>query len=548
MAEGDIQIGTVLSGTYQITGLLGRGGMGTVWTASHLRLPGKKVAVKLLLATNQNDESYARFRREAEIATRIGHPNIVEVLDWNTLADGTPYLVLELLQGETLGVRLLQGPMPLETTIAIVRQIGSALHAAHKAGVVHRDLKPDNIFLCPTDSGGHITEHVKVLDFGISKIKNSTTLQTQEARLLGTPQYMAPEQALGKNQLVDQRTDLFALAAIVYEMLTGKPAFGGDNLAAVVFKVVYGEAEPLESLVPGLPPHVLAAIQRALTKEIDQRHPDVLAFIGELTGRPLSTLDRQRLSKVKEAFLPTTDASTAPPGPGAPPIQGAQPLPTTPPPPAKSRRGLWIGLLVLAAAGGGVGTAVAFLGPKGSAPVSPTAEVHVQDGAPRAVAAPPDASPQLAAAPDAAHQVAAAAPDAAVKQATVHPDPDPNPTPNPPPHPIANPNPPPHPHPNPNPPPTPVQPVVSTLVPKEVADELRDAELSLNAGKYSEAIRIANHSMQTKITPHAYSLMARAYCGLRDLGNAKAMLQNLRGVPRTVVLGQCRRMGFPLDD
>ena len=188
MAE-DIQIGAVLSGTYQITALLGRGGMGTVWTASHLRLPGKRVAIKVLLDTNQNDESYARFRREAEIASRIGHPNIVEVLDWNTLPNGTPYLVLELLLGESMGVRLLQGPIALDPTIDIVRQIGSALHAAHRAGVVHRDLKPDNIFLTPTDGSGHVADRVKILDFGISKIKNSTTLQTQEQRILVTAQF-----------------------------------------------------------------------------------------------------------------------------------------------------------------------------------------------------------------------------------------------------------------------------------------------------------------------------------------------------------------------
>src|SRR5215470_10271376 len=135
MATGDIQIGAVLSGTYQITGLLGRGGMGAVWTASHMRLPGKRVAIKVLLATSQNDESFARFRREAEIASRIGHPNIVEVLDWNTLPNGTPYLVLELLQGQSLGARLASGPIPVDAAIDIVRQIGSALHAAHKLGV-----------------------------------------------------------------------------------------------------------------------------------------------------------------------------------------------------------------------------------------------------------------------------------------------------------------------------------------------------------------------------------------------------------------------------
>src|SRR5262249_33099957 len=195
----EIGLGSVLGATYQLAGLLGKGGMGAVSSATHVRLPGKKFAIKVLHAGAISAEAYARFRREAEIASRIGHPNIIEVIDWNTLPDGTPYLVLEFLAGEPLSKRLDRGPVPLDPALAMVRQIGSALAAAHRAGIVHRDLKPDNIFLCPTDSGGQVTDHIKVLDFGISKIKNSTTVQTQESQLLGTPQYMAPEQASGKN-------------------------------------------------------------------------------------------------------------------------------------------------------------------------------------------------------------------------------------------------------------------------------------------------------------------------------------------------------------
>src|SRR5262249_12107189 len=153
-------------------------------------------------------------------------------------------------------------------------------------------LKPDNIFLCPTDSGGSVADHVKVLDFGISKIKNSTTLQTQEARLLGTPQYMAPEQASGKNKEVDQRTDVFALGAIAYEMLSGHAAFAGDNLAQVVYRVVFEEPAPLAQMVPGLPGGVIASINRALAKDANARYPDVQTFALELTGRPLMTLDK----------------------------------------------------------------------------------------------------------------------------------------------------------------------------------------------------------------------------------------------------------------
>src|SRR5262249_21045876 len=148
------------------------------------------------------------------------------------------------------------------------------------------------VFLCPTDSGGTVTDTVKVLDFGISKIKNSQTMQTQEARLLGTPQYMAPEQAHGKNAQIDQRTDVWALGTIVYEMLSGKATFEGDTLAMVVFRVCHEPHTPIEQLVPGLPANVVSAINRALAKDPAGRHPDVLEFVAELTGRPLATLDR----------------------------------------------------------------------------------------------------------------------------------------------------------------------------------------------------------------------------------------------------------------
>src|SRR5262249_22617980 len=177
------------------------------------RLP-KRFAVKVLLGQLQDSEGYARFKREAEIASRIGHPNIVEVLDFNTLASGTPYLVMEFLEGESLAKRIkTRGALPLEEILGLARQMGSALNAAHKNDVVHRDLKPDNIFLCPSDSGGVVGDRVKILDFGISKIRNTQTVLTQESTLMGTPQYMSPEQASGKNSLVDQRTDVFALGA-----------------------------------------------------------------------------------------------------------------------------------------------------------------------------------------------------------------------------------------------------------------------------------------------------------------------------------------------
>ena len=285
-----IDIGSVIAGTYTIEGLIGKGGMGEVYSASHARLPGKKVAIKVLHPDIADAEALARFRREAEIASRLGHPNIVEVHDWNQLEDGTPYLVLELLQGEALSDRLRHGPIPLEDVYVILRQVGSALAAAHREGIVHRDLKPQNIFILPTDDGAGIK--AKVLDFGISKIRGSTTVKTQESSLLGTPQYMAPEQATGQHSAIDGRTDVFALGAVVFEMLAGVPAFRGETIPEVVFKVVYEPAPALEAVVPGVPPHIAMAVARALAKKPDERWPDIQAFVEAVTGSPMTTARR----------------------------------------------------------------------------------------------------------------------------------------------------------------------------------------------------------------------------------------------------------------
>ena len=289
-ARSGIDVGSVIADTYTLEALIGRGGMGAVFSATHKRLPGKRVAIKMLHAEVADEEVLARFKREAEIASRLGHPNIVQVHDFNVLPDGTPYLVLELLEGQTLAQRLREGPVPLEQTMTIVRQIGSALAAAHREGIVHRDLKPQNIFLVPTEVQGRVVEIAKVLDFGISKIRGSQTVQTQDSTLLGTPQYMAPEQALGQHAKVDERTDVFALGAIAYEMLGGYPAFIGASIPEVVFKVVYEQPIPLEQAAPGLAVNVKAAIERAMAKASTERFSSVGDFVEALTGQPLSII------------------------------------------------------------------------------------------------------------------------------------------------------------------------------------------------------------------------------------------------------------------
>jgi serine/threonine protein kinase len=290
-ARAPIDVGSVIAGTYKIEALLGRGGMGSVFLASHQRLAGKQVAIKILHTEIEDTDVVARFKREAEIAARLNHPNIVGVIDYNVAPDGTPYLVLDYLEGETLAQCIARGPLPLDQVVSIVRQVGSALAAAHRGGIVHRDLKPQNIFLVPTEVDGRMVEIAKVLDFGISKIRGSQTVKTQDSALLGTPQYMAPEQATGQHASVDERTDVFAFGAIVYEMLSGQPAFAGASIPEVVFKVVYEQPAPLVEQVPSVPPAVEAAVAQAMAKPSDQRFPTVGAFVEAVTGQPL-TLSR----------------------------------------------------------------------------------------------------------------------------------------------------------------------------------------------------------------------------------------------------------------
>ena len=286
-ARASIDVGSVIAGTYTIEALIGRGGMGAVFLASHARLPGKKVAIKVLHAELGGDEILARFKREAQIASMLSHPNIVHIEDYNVTADGMPYLVLEYLQGESLAHRLKRGPLPIDQAFSIIRQVGSALAAAHAKGIVHRDLKPQNIFLVPSELEGRTMEIAKVLDFGISKMRDSQTVKTQDTALLGTPQYMAPEQATGQHANVDERTDIFALGAIVYEMLCGNPAFSGASIPEVVFKVVYEQPIALTTQAPNVPAAIAAAVSQAMAKPSNERFSSVNAFIEALTGTPL---------------------------------------------------------------------------------------------------------------------------------------------------------------------------------------------------------------------------------------------------------------------
>jgi eukaryotic-like serine/threonine-protein kinase len=258
--------GVLLADTYLLGALISRGSMGEIFEATHARLPGR-FAVKILapeLAGNK--EAFARFCREAEIMSELRHPNVVQIFDFNTAPDERPYFVMEYLQGRDLETTLAAaGHLALPVAVRVVEAVASALAAAHAHGIVHRDLKPANIFLAAVE--GQPDEVVKVLDFGISKVRQSTTLSSRPTELLGTPAYMSPEQVRGRTDQIDGRTDQFALGAIAYRMLTGRDAFNGPAIAALLNQVVNEVPPPLSRYLPSwdtLP--LQAVLDRALAK------------------------------------------------------------------------------------------------------------------------------------------------------------------------------------------------------------------------------------------------------------------------------------------
>jgi serine/threonine-protein kinase len=274
-----LAVGTVLKGTYRIVRPLAEGGFGKVYLAAHTRLPGQ-FAVKLLHRTLARDaEALARFRQEAEITSTLSHPHIVQVFDYNVTDGGLPYLVMELLEGQSLSELVAAGvPLPPGRAVAIIEQIANGLHAAHERGIVHRDLKPENIMLLAATGD---EDFVKILDFGISKASWRTRL-TQNDTVSGTPQYMAPEQARAQREEIDHRADQFSLAAIAYTLFTGREPFSGEDPVVVLYQVVHEEPTAPKVLNPALGMIIDGVIARGLSKDPAKRYPDVLAFAAAL--------------------------------------------------------------------------------------------------------------------------------------------------------------------------------------------------------------------------------------------------------------------------
>jgi serine/threonine protein kinase len=327
------RVGTVLDGAFKLTRLIFEGGMGTVYEAQQLHLD-RRVAVKIMVRElTDNPEALARFRREVKITSQLSHPNVVQLLDFGTTPFDEPYLVMEFLDGEDLEHRLLRVErMPLESTVDVIRQVASALAAVHAKGIVHRDLKPANVFLLPLDGS---SDFVKMVDFGVSKVRSSETKLTKSFTMLGTPEYMSPEQAEARIEDVDHRSDQWALACMAWRMLAGRSPFGGEHLNQVLEAIVHRDPPPLPAAAH-LPPEVEPVLRRALSKRQSGRYATIAAFARAFEA----AAGTRRPSGPERAAV-----HTPPPRPLQPP----PPAPSEELRPARSGRG-WLVLLVLLAA------------------------------------------------------------------------------------------------------------------------------------------------------------------------------------------------------
>lgn len=276
----DPYIGSTLAETYRIEAVIGDGGMGRVYEAKHARLPGRTVAVKILhRALAADAEVVARFRREAEIAGAIDHANVVQVHDVDQTIDGTPFIVCERLVGEDLGQHLDRvGKIGVGETVRMLRQACAVLSVAHARGVIHRDLKPTNLFLV----GDPKLPTVKLIDFGIAKLHDPKASQTQTGMIMGTPAYMAPEQALGAK--VDARADLYAVGAIAYRCVTGQAPFDIEDAAAALHAVLTSEPPRPRAIVRELPEAFEMVLQRAMARAPEDRYASLEELDAALAG------------------------------------------------------------------------------------------------------------------------------------------------------------------------------------------------------------------------------------------------------------------------
>lgn len=294
----DPRIGTLLAGRYVIEEVIGEGGMATVYRARH-KLTDKQLAVKIMNPLLASDPIVReRFRREARSAQKLAHPNIIEIYDQGDTEDGTAFIAMELLRGESLGPVIQRGPLDVDRAIHIMIQIARGVARAHDLEIIHRDIKPENIFLCRRDDGSDL---VKVLDFGIARSRQDARLTTQ-GELFGTPQYMSPERIMGKD--VGGSADIYALGVVLFEMLTGELPFNAPDVATFFVKHMEEAPPSVRSLNPRVPEKLDDLVLRMLAKAPGDRpvdahrvHQDLLELIRQREAvAPPSAAEEERIS------------------------------------------------------------------------------------------------------------------------------------------------------------------------------------------------------------------------------------------------------------
>jgi serine/threonine-protein kinase len=399
----DPRIGTTLGGRYHIRRLCGEGAMGRVYEAQHIDI-GRRVAIKVLHARfHHSADLVERFRREARAASKIGHPNIVDVTDSGSTPDGAFYFVMEFLDGVNLEDLILRtGPLPVERALLVAAQISRALEAAHAAEVIHRDLKPANVMLVNRNDEA---DFVKVLDFGISKDLDLAVgaALTRPDIAIGTPAYMAPEQAAGK--AADALTDVYAVGGLLYEMLTATQPCTGDDAIEVLQRKATEDPRPIGELRPELPRDVQRLVMRALARAPSDRQPSMAALKEQVVACLMTAEGAPTPARMPSGALATprmpmgsTDTVVAPTADLSPPVRRVQ------------LRGAAVVAAVLLAAFALVGLRLLTEQEGPATPAEPIATIVAPS---TKVAAPPPPAPQTPPIPTATALVTATAPRAA---------------------------------------------------------------------------------------------------------------------------------------